>query len=134
MITTEVCEGGELFEVIYERGSLFEKDVVGIIRTVSDAASYLHSQNIVHRDLKTENLIYKSKTSKLEDVMVTDFGLSKIMDQSAFESLRTTCGTPVINPSLLIILFLIQLKKGFMAPEILLHSNYGKSVDVWVSV
>ncbi|KAJ3241507.1 hypothetical protein HDU78_001805 [Chytriomyces hyalinus] len=107
-----VCTGGELFDRIVERGSFFEEDAAEIIRTVLEAVTYLHSQNIVHRDIKPENLLFRSKDSN--DLVIADFGLSKISDGEALNNLRTLCGTP-----------------GYMAPEVLLKTGHGKSVDMW---
>ncbi|KAI9336756.1 CAMK/CAMK1 protein kinase [Obelidium mucronatum] len=107
-----VCTGGELFDRIVERGSFFEEDAAEIIRTVLEAVAYLHSQNIVHRDLKPENLLFRAKDSN--DLVIADFGLSKISDGEALNNLRTLCGTP-----------------GYMAPEVILKTGHGKSVDLW---
>jgi calcium/calmodulin-dependent protein kinase I len=57
----DLCTGGELFDRICDIGSFFEKDgkikritslAIHIIFTVTDAIHYLHSVNIVHRDIK----------------------------------------------------------------------------------
>ncbi|KAI8610309.1 CAMK/CAMK1 protein kinase [Chytriomyces sp. MP71] len=111
-LVMDLCTGGELFDRIVERGSFFEEDAAEIIRTVLEAVSYLHSQNIVHRDIKPENLLFKAKDSN--DLVIADFGLSKISDGEALNNLRTLCGTP-----------------GYMAPEVLLKTGHGKSVDMW---
>lgn len=44
--------GGELFDRIVEKGSYTEKDASKLIAQVLDAVAYLHSKDIVHRDLK----------------------------------------------------------------------------------
>jgi hypothetical protein len=41
-------------------------------------------------------MLYRTKDS-MSDLVIADFGLSKIMNQSKFEGLMTTCGTPVIG-------------------------------------
>ncbi|KAJ3065189.1 hypothetical protein HDU98_011420 [Podochytrium sp. JEL0797] len=111
-LVMDLCTGGELFDRIVERGSFFEEDAAEIIRTVLEAVAYLHSQNIVHRDIKPENLLFKAKDSN--DLVIADFGLSKISDGEALNNLRTLCGTP-----------------GYMAPEVILKTGHGKSVDMW---
>ena len=50
-----------------------------------------HARGIVHRDLKPENILFASK-SMAADVLVTDFGLAKMLDPATF--LMTACGTP----------------------------------------
>ncbi|ORY46587.1 calcium/calmodulin dependent protein kinase-like protein [Rhizoclosmatium globosum] len=111
-LVMDLCTGGELFDRIVERGSFFEEDAAEIIKTVLEAVVYLHSKNIVHRDIKPENLLFRSKDSN--DLVIADFGLSKISDGEALNNLRTLCGTP-----------------GYMAPEVILKTGHGKSVDLW---
>ncbi|WVN86457.1 uncharacterized protein L203_101621 [Cryptococcus depauperatus CBS 7841] len=109
----DLCTGGELFDRICARGSYFEKDAANIVRTVTSAVKYLHDQGIVHRDLKPENILFRSKAEDA-DLMLADFGLSKVLDEDKFAILTTTCGTP-----------------GYMAPEIFKKSGHGKPVDIW---
>ena len=67
---------------------------------------YLHSKNIIYRDLKPENLLI-NKNGYLK---LTDFGFAKIVESRIY----TLCGTP-----------------QYLAPEILLNKGHGKSVDWW---
>jgi serine/threonine protein kinase len=46
-----------------------------------------------HTDIKPENLLYRSKDED-SDLLLADFGLSKVMDEQQFSALTTTCGTP----------------------------------------
>lgn len=109
----DLCTGGELFDRICARGSYFEKDAAQIVRTITSAVKYLHDQGIVHRDLKPENILFKSKAEDAE-LMLADFGLSKVLEEDNFSILTTTCGTP-----------------GYMAPEIFKKTGHGKPVDIW---
>jgi len=109
----DLCTGGELFDRICARGSYYEKDAQHIVRTVAEAVKYLHDQGIVHRDLKPENILFKSKAEDA-DLMLADFGLSKVLEEDQFSILTTTCGTP-----------------GYMAPEIFKKAGHGKPVDIW---
>jgi len=112
-LVTDLCVGGELFDRICERGSYYEQDAAHIVRTIVEAVVYLHAQNIVHRDLKPENLLFRDKTEE-SDLLIADFGLSRVVDDEKMTALSTTCGTP-----------------GYMAPEIFKKTGHGKPVDMW---
>ncbi|CAO3621062.1 unnamed protein product [Mucor fragilis] len=112
-LVTDLALGGELFDRICQKGSYTEQDAANIIRTVCDAVAYLHDNGVVHRDLKPENLIFRTPDED-SDLLVADFGLSRIIDSDKFDVLRTTCGTP-----------------GYMAPEIFKRVGHGKPVDMW---
>ncbi|KAL9931169.1 hypothetical protein V8E36_009973 [Tilletia maclaganii] len=111
-LVTDLCVGGELFDRICERGSYYEQDAAHIVRTIVEAVVYLHAQNIVHRDLKPENLLFRDKTEE-SDLLIADFGLSRVVDDEKMTALSTTCGTP-----------------GYMAPEIFKKTGHGKPVDM----
>ncbi|EIE77846.1 hypothetical protein G6F46_002832 [Rhizopus delemar] len=112
-LVTDLASGGELFDRICEKGSYFEKDAAHIVRTICGAVAYLHDNGVVHRDLKPENLLFRERDEDA-DLLIADFGLSRIMDTDKFHTLKTTCGTP-----------------GYMAPEIFKKTGHGKPVDMW---
>lgn len=112
-LVTELALGGELFDRICRKGSYYESDAADLIRAVLSAVAYLHDHGIVHRDLKPENLLFRTPEDNA-DLLIADFGLSRIMDEEQFHVLTTTCGTP-----------------GYMAPEIFKKSGHGKPVDIW---
>ncbi|WFD29245.1 calcium/calmodulin-dependent protein kinase [Malassezia sp. CBS 17886] len=112
-LVTDLCQGGELFDRICERGSYYEKDAAHIVHVVLEAVQYLHEQGIVHRDLKPENLLFRDR-SEHSDLLIADFGLSRMVDDEQITVLSTTCGTP-----------------GYMAPEIFKKTGHGKPVDMW---
>ncbi|KAG0229943.1 hypothetical protein BGW42_001271 [Actinomortierella wolfii] len=112
-LVTELAEGGELFDRICRKGNYYERDAAQLVRTICSAVAYLHDEGIVHRDLKPENLLFKTAAEDSE-LLIADFGLSRIIDQEKFHLLTTTCGTP-----------------GYMAPEIFQKTGHGKPVDMW---
>jgi len=112
-LVTDLCTGGELFDRICAKGSYFEKDARHLVHVMSSAVAYLHERGIIHRDLKPENLLFRSKDEDA-DLLIADFGLSKMIDDQKMTVLTTTCGTP-----------------GYMAPEIFKKEGHHKPVDVW---
>lgn len=89
-IVLELVTGGELFDSIVEEKKFTEEKARGITRQVLDAIAYLHGRGIAHRDLKPENILLAEKGSAV--VKISDFGLSRIIDEGSF--MRTMCGTP----------------------------------------
>lgn len=112
-LVTDLARGNELFDRIYNKGSFYESDAAKIIHSIASGVAYLHSHGIVHRDLKPENLLFQTPDED-SDLLIADFGLSRIIDEEKFRMLMTTCGTP-----------------AYMAPEIFQKSGHGKPVDVW---
>ncbi|KAF5325403.1 hypothetical protein D9619_009671 [Psilocybe cf. subviscida] len=109
----DLCTGGELFDRICAKGNYYEADARALIRTIFKAVKYIHESGIVHRDLKPENLLFRTQAEDA-DIMIADFGLSRIMDENKHTQLTEICGTP-----------------GYMAPEIFQKTGHGKPVDVW---
>lgn len=94
-IVMELMEGGELFDYVVQKGTLTEEEASKIVRKVTSAIAYMHSQNFIHRDLKPENLLLK-RTPKGPyddiDVKIIDFGLSKVRrDFAARGILQSVC-------------------------------------------
>jgi calcium-dependent protein kinase len=60
-VLTEFCEGGEVLKSLKKHKNLNEKTVAQLMRQLFGGLVYMHQRNIVHRDLKLENLLYESK-------------------------------------------------------------------------
>jgi calcium/calmodulin-dependent protein kinase I len=110
-LVMELITGGELFDEIVGRGTFHERDAAKVVQKILKAIEYLHMMGIVHRDLKPENLLLSDR-SKNPEVKISDFGLSKIFNET--QLMRTACGTP-----------------GYVAPEVLKRQGYGNEVDMW---
>lgn len=109
----DLCTGGELFDRICAKGNYYEGDAADLVRTIFEAVKYIHDSGIVHRDLKPENLLFRTPAEDA-DIMIADFGLSRVLEDEKFHKLTEICGTP-----------------GYMAPEIFKKTGHGKPVDVW---
>jgi serine/threonine protein kinase len=72
-LVMELCTGGDLFT----RHPYSERQASNVVRQILSAATYLHDRNIVHRDLKYENIMFASPDKDDFTVFVIDFGLAK---------------------------------------------------------
>lgn len=109
-VVLEYCVGGELFFHLSRAGRFSEGRSKFYASEILLALAYLHSQNIIYRDLKPENLLLDAQGH----AMVTDFGLSKEGIEDNI-SAKTLCGTP-----------------EYLAPEIVMKQGHGRAVD-WYS-
>uniref|UniRef100_G0U334 Protein kinase A catalytic subunit n=1 Tax=Trypanosoma vivax (strain Y486) TaxID=1055687 RepID=G0U334_TRYVY len=102
----EFVIGGEMFTHLRSAGR-FPNDVAKFYHAeLVLAFEYMHSKNIIYRDLKPENLLLDGKGH----VKVTDFGFAKRVVDRTF----TLCGTP-----------------EYLAPEVIQNKGHGKGVDWW---
>eukprot|EP01118_Nematostelium_gracile_P002318 TRINITY_DN1254_c0_g1_i3.p1 TRINITY_DN1254_c0_g1~~TRINITY_DN1254_c0_g1_i3.p1 ORF type:complete len:304 (-),score=59.35 TRINITY_DN1254_c0_g1_i3:174-1085(-) len=113
-IVMELCEGGELFNRIVEKGSFTEKEASRTLRQITTAVQYLHSKGIVHRDIKPENLLYVSN-DKDSDIKLGDFGLAKEAESNGRAALKASMSGTT----------------AYCAPERLSQEQESKAVDIW---
>ncbi|KAJ3129949.1 serine/threonine-protein kinase KIN2 [Nowakowskiella sp. JEL0407] len=105
----ELVNGGQMLDYIISHGRLKEKHARKFIRQIVSAVDYCHKNNIVHRDLKIENVLI----DKSGNIKLIDFGLSNLYSKKSF--LSTFCGSLY-----------------FAAPELLNAKAYiGPEVDIW---
>jgi serine/threonine protein kinase len=111
----DYVNGGELYYHLQKTGTFPMEQARHYVAQVVLVLEYLHSRNVVYRDLKPENMLID------EDgyVIITDFGLSKLGITSvggtgAGQATATFCGTP-----------------EYLAPEILTGTVHGIAVDWW---
>lgn len=112
-LVCDLVTGGELFDLVVEKGHLSEREARRYFAQIIDAVSFCHSQGIVHRDLKVDNLLLTNNDDGTHDVKIADFGLANVLKED--ELLQTVCGTP-----------------GYAAPEVLRCRGYdGRTADIW---
>jgi serine/threonine-protein kinase len=91
--TMPLVEGESLRARLAREGELPIAEAVRVLRDVADALSYAHRHNVVHRDIKPDNVLLSD-----HHALVTDFGVAKAVDEAAqFSSLTATglaLGTP----------------------------------------
>ena len=79
--------------------SFYHRDAADLVRIIFGAVAYLHECGIVHRDLKPENLLFKDPSEEA-DIMICDFGLSRVIESDKMALLTEICGTPGVSPHL----------------------------------
>ncbi|XP_054290334.1 serine/threonine-protein kinase D1-like [Macrosteles quadrilineatus] len=104
---------GDMLEMILssEKGRLSERITKFLITQILVALKHLHSKNIVHCDLKPENVLLSSD-SDFPQVKLCDFGFARIIGEKSFR--RSVVGTP-----------------AYLAPEVLRNKGYNRSLDMW---
>ncbi|KAM5247407.1 serine/threonine-protein kinase 33 [Ctenodactylus gundi] len=118
-LVMELCEDGELKEILERKGHFSENETRWIIQSLASAIAYLHNKDIVHRDLKLENIMVKSSFIDANNEMnlnikVTDFGLAVQKHGRKEAMMQATCGTPI-----------------YMAPEVINAHDYSQQCDIW---
>jgi len=104
---------GDMLEMILssEQGRLSERITKFLVTQILVALKHLHSKNIVHCDLKPENVLLSSD-SDFPQVKLCDFGFSRIIGEKGFR--KSVVGTP-----------------AYLAPEVLRNKGYNRSLDMW---
>ena len=116
-IINEFCPGGELYDQINNVFS--ETQIAVMFRQILSGLAYLHSNNIVHRDLKLENILIKEVEKSKETnedlfvLKIIDFGTAKIFDKNKNKQARAIVGSSY-----------------YIAPEVL-NKKYSFECDLW---
>lgn len=112
-LVLELCRGGELYEKLWRKKFLTEREAAAIFRTIVNVVEYLHRQGVVHRDLKPSNILYSDESGKPEHIRIIDFGFAKqLRDENGL--LMTPCYTA-----------------HYAAPEVLKKQGYDAACDIW---
>ncbi|KAK8814073.1 hypothetical protein WA538_000424 [Blastocystis sp. DL] len=111
-IVMELLAGGDLYERITQKGRFTEPEAARVIRHIGGAIRELHRRNILHLDVKPENVIFVSRDPN-SDMKLADFGCCLVLDETPPEP-REIVGTV-----------------GYMAPEVISQCNYTEKADVY---
>uniref|UniRef100_A0A2K5F6I9 Serine/threonine-protein kinase SIK3 n=1 Tax=Aotus nancymaae TaxID=37293 RepID=A0A2K5F6I9_AOTNA len=108
-LVTEYASGGEIFDHLVAHGRMAEKEARRKFKQIVTAVYFCHCRNIVHRDLKAENLLLDANLN----IKIADFGFSNLFTPG--QLLKTWCGSP-----------------PYAAPELFEGKEYdGPKVDIW---
>ncbi|XP_075430535.1 NUAK family SNF1-like kinase 1 [Ascaphus truei] len=109
IIVMEYASNGELYDFINYKHPIPENEARGFFRQIVSAVHYCHTNGIVHRDIKLENILLDDNLN----VKLADFGLSNLYQKD--QVLKTYCGSPL-----------------YASPEIVNGFPYqGPEVDCW---
>lgn len=113
-IVSELCTGGELFDMITTSGYFKEKLAGYVMKQLLSAVDFCHQNGIIHRDLKPENILIESQEEKRKEyftIKLIDFGTSGRMING--KMFKQQIGTPF-----------------YIAPEVL-QNKYNEKCDMW---
>ncbi len=96
IIIMDYVSGGDLLTFVKKRSKLSEQHAKLIFRQIIEALQYIHSQRVVHRDIKLDNILIDLNNN----IKICDFGVSKQIKKG--DIIYDQCGTPAyIAPEIL---------------------------------
>ena len=107
---TELCEGGDIFSMIQKADNFNEKIASRIMKQAMNAVLYCHSNGIVHRDIKSDNILFLENNID-SPIKLIDFGISLKFEKNT--KLKDKTGTVL-----------------YIAPEVL-QGSYDEKCDIW---
>lgn len=110
LLVIEYAPGGDLLHYVKNKTRLTEAESAYFLRQLVEGLKACHARNIIHRDVKLDNILLDSSKTKLK---LCDFGVCRVLKKG--ELINEHCGTP-----------------AYLAPEIIANVDYdGYCVDVW---
>ncbi len=110
-LVMELLEGGSLSTLIQKNGALSLSTAARMLKQIAGALDYAHDKGIIHRDLKSDNVLLDAA----ENAYLTDFGIARLLnDTSKMTQTGTIMGTP-----------------AYMAPELWTGTAADKRADIY---
>lgn len=120
-IFLEYVPGGSIAEMLKQYNTFQEPLIKNFVRQILTGLSYLHSRDIIHRDIKGANILVDNKGG----IKISDFGISKRVEASAMLGSSAVSGKGHLHrPSL-------QGSVYWMAPEVVRQTAHTKKADIW---
>lgn len=112
-IIMELCNGGTLLDRVKKCGPFREREAASVIKQVMKALEVCHKNGIVHRDMKLDNVMYETDTTRRSKIRLIDFGFATYYEEG--KPLTAGVGSLMAR-----------------APEMLYkNGGYGPKVDIW---
>lgn len=116
-IIMELCSYGSLSDLLWDQGFIDFADWIGFMRQILSGVSFIHKQNVIHRDLKPCNILMNERNI----LKICDFGLATEANSPAT---RTFCGTtPYLSPEVINLLG-AQIKSDIWAVAVTGYQLY----------
>uniref|UniRef100_A0AAQ4P4I3 non-specific serine/threonine protein kinase n=1 Tax=Gasterosteus aculeatus aculeatus TaxID=481459 RepID=A0AAQ4P4I3_GASAC len=111
------CNGGDLAEYLHSKGTLREDTIRVFLQQIGQAMKVLQSKDILHRDLKPQNILLCHPEGRRSSpintsIKIADFGFARHLQTNTMAA--TLCGSPM-----------------YMAPEVIMSQNYDAKADLW---
>jgi mitogen-activated protein kinase kinase kinase len=118
-IFLEYVPGGSVATMLVNYGPLGESLITNFVRQILNGLAYLHSKDIIHRDIKGANILVDNKGS----VKISDFGISKRVEASSLLTPGSKKGAAQRVS--------LQGSVFWMAPEVVRQTAYTRKADIW---
>ena len=119
-LVMELVEGRDLDDILEDDGPLAPADAFDIMEQLLCCLAYAHEEDVIHRDLKPQNVLVRQLAGGRLHAEVLDFGLAKFMDGSGPSANLTKTGLIVGTPA-------------YMAPEQASGAHADKRADVYAA-